>query len=245
MKSLIAHIIILSRRRPGEVVRATVENYKSVDDNDNIAGLKQIISSEEKRNGDELHIFHVTGKNTRKVPCLLTGVMKKSLDSLLDKRKYIGIKENKLLFARPDSSLYYNGSKIIDDIKNNFKLRNHKHFTATGLRHHVATFSQILGDTTYTENLATFMGHDLSIHKANYRLPLAVVQKTVVGQQLLKMTVPNESPSQNSLLSLAEEKGSQIVSDDDADYIPDEDEECNENMNVTVKKKKMYQNQME
>lgn len=42
-KILIAHIIILSRRRPGEVVRASLHHYSSVDKNDEMAALKESI----------------------------------------------------------------------------------------------------------------------------------------------------------------------------------------------------------
>ena len=45
-KDLIAHIIILSRRRPGEVVQATLENYSQVADNDEIAAVKENILTE-------------------------------------------------------------------------------------------------------------------------------------------------------------------------------------------------------
>lgn len=68
------------------------------------------------------------------------------------------------MFVCPDAPLVYDGTKIIDEIKNKFALKNSKHFTATGLRHHAATFSQLHGrNDTYTENLATFTGHKLAL----------------------------------------------------------------------------------
>ena len=71
-KDLIAHIINLSRRWPGEIVRATLENYSRVADNDEIAAVKEnILTKDEKITCSDLHVLHVPGKNTCKVPCLL------------------------------------------------------------------------------------------------------------------------------------------------------------------------------
>lgn len=197
---MIAHIIILSRRRPGEVVRATLENYSRVAGNDEIAAVKEnILTEDEKRTCSELHVFHVPGKNTRKVPCLLTNQMKDTLDLLLESRQSVGVpEENKLLFPRCDCLNTYDGTKIIEDMRNKFQLKKPKHFTATGLRHHAATFSQLNGrDDTYTENLANFMGHDVNIHKSNYRLPLPLIQKSQVGHRLLQMTLPRDKNTQS------------------------------------------------
>lgn len=193
-KMLIAHIIILSRRRPGEVVRASLQHYSTVDKNDEMAALKEsILNDSQKKSSSELHIFHVPGKNTRKVPCLLTKLMKKALDCLLNCRKDVGVSDdNNLLFARPFCSNLYDGTKIIDEIKSKYKLKKPQHFTATGLRHHAATVSQLSErDDTYTENLATFLGHDLAVHKQNYKIPLPMIQKGQVGHKLLQMTVKN------------------------------------------------------
>lgn len=146
-----------------------------------------------KKSSSELHIFHVPGKNARKVLCLLTKLMKKAVDCLLASCNDVGVSDdNDLLFARPFCSSPYDGTKIIDEIKSKYKLKKPQHFTATGLRHHAARVSQLMeGDDTYTENLATFLGHDLAVHKQNYKMPLPMIQKGQVGHKLLQMTVTN------------------------------------------------------
>lgn len=192
-KDLIAHIIVLSRRRPGEVVNAKMVHYEAVLQNDTITQMKEyVLTDEERRCGEELSIFHVPGKNTRKVPIILTKSMRSALDALTASRHEIQI-ESPLLFARPDSDATYDGTKVLESVKKRFALTNPEHFTATGLRHHAATSSQLYErNDTFTENLATFLGHDVNIHKSNYKLPLALIQKSQVGHRLLKMTIPDE-----------------------------------------------------
>ena len=125
--------------------------------------------------------------------------MKKAVDCLLACRKDAGVSDdNNLLFARPFCSSSHDGTKIIDEIKSKYKLKKPQHFTATGLRHHAATVSQLTErDDTYTENLANFLGHDLAVHKQNYKIPLALIQKGQVGHKLLQMTVNNNQSDTN------------------------------------------------
>lgn len=192
-KDLIAHIIVLSRRRPGEVVNAKMIHYEAVIQNDAISKTKEyVLTDEERQSGEELSIFHVPGKNTRKVPIILTKSMRSALDALIASRPKIQI-ESPLLFARPDSDITYDGTKVLENVKKRFPLIIPEHFTATGLRHHAATNSQLHErNDTFTENLATFMGHDVNVHKSNYKLPLVLIQKSQVGHRLLKMTLPDE-----------------------------------------------------
>ena len=65
-------------------------------------------------------------------------------------------------------------------------LKNTPLFTFTNLRKHVATLSQALNITpSEQDQLATFMGHDLNIHKKYYRHPIDVVQRAKVAKILI------------------------------------------------------------
>lgn len=74
-------------------MRSTITNYFSVRNNDDmLMALKEsMLSEEEKRSGKNLHIFYVSGKNARKVLCLLTEEMKNGNDCLVDSKTKIGI----------------------------------------------------------------------------------------------------------------------------------------------------------
>lgn len=195
-KTVIAHLIILNRRRPGEVVRARLHHYTTIYDNEKVNSLNNmVLTEEEKKSAEELMLFHVPGKNVRKVPCLITKIMKKAIDSLLTSRKKVGVDRSDFLFPNPVFYLQngvsptYDGTKIIDEVKQQYNLKNPKDFTATGLRHHCASMSQILGvNERYVNHLANFMGHDRNIHESNYNIPLPLIQKGQVGHRLLQMT---------------------------------------------------------
>lgn len=53
--------------------------------------------------------------------------------------------------------------------------------TSTKLRKHVATVSQLLNLQTHElDQLATFMGHDIEVHREFYRLPEETLQMAKV-----------------------------------------------------------------
>lgn len=75
-KILIAYIITLNRRRPGEVVQITVENYKTTDVNNDYGLLDQTaLTDEVKRTSKDLPVFY-TGANKNNKFVLLSKLMK-------------------------------------------------------------------------------------------------------------------------------------------------------------------------
>lgn len=191
-KTIISYIITLNRRRPGEVVDITLDNYKTVDINNDYGLLDEtVLTDEEKKTGMELSIFYIAAnKNKKKVPVLLTKIMKEGIDTLLETRKEVGVK-NELLFGRPGGKEKFDGTVVLRELKNKANLKKPDHFTATGLRHHAATSSQLHSrNDSYCKRLAKFLGHDLATHENYYEMPLPLVQKAVVGNQLIKMTLP-------------------------------------------------------
>lgn len=191
-KILIAYIITLNRRRPGEVVQITLDNYKTLDVNKDYGLLEQTaLTDEEKKTSKDLLIFYIAAnKNKKKVPVLLTKQMKEGIDTLLHCREDLGIKNN-LLFGRPGTSDSFDGTVVLRELREKVTLQKPHHFTATGLRHHAASSSQLhVRDDTYTKRLSKFMGHDLRTHEDYYEMPLPLVQKAIVGNQLIGMTMP-------------------------------------------------------
>lgn len=94
------------------------------------------------------------------------------------------------MFARPGSLTSFKGSTLLAEFKKQIDLQNPKHLTCTGLRHHAATLMQVQEkdeNLVAMEDIAQHLGHDLAVHKNNYRLPLQVVQRGKVGNKLLSL----------------------------------------------------------
>lgn len=145
-KITIAHIIIFNRRRAGEVARAPLENYVAGqhEKQDIPKEIMEIMSSEEQNAINALYCFHIPGKRGRTVPILLRDQMKKNIDTLFAYRNLVGISnENKYLFPKAGGEPYFCGTQILRDLRSKFSLINPDHMTSTGLRHHVATMSQV------------------------------------------------------------------------------------------------------
>ncbi|CAK1585620.1 unnamed protein product [Parnassius mnemosyne] len=106
---------------------------------------------------------------------------------------------NRYLFARANTEEPFDGGKCLEKIKKYCNLKRPEMLTSTGMRHHIATMSQVHSkqNDQYTEHLAGFLGHDLTVHAKNYRLPMQVLQKAVVGTQLIEYE--NTIRSQNKI----------------------------------------------
>jgi hypothetical protein len=182
-KSVIAHMIILNRRRSGEVARAELQYYLNRTPQEELTNdVLQTLTKEERNTLPLLTVFMVPGKLVHFVPILMTEQMKKSVVLIISCRLPLKIpKSNPLLFARTCTDRPFDGSKIIKDIRLMCNLEKPDHMTATGLRHHIATKSQIYGGEKYTENICQFLGHTSNIHKQNYRLPLQAIQRGQIG----------------------------------------------------------------
>ncbi|KAG7527120.1 hypothetical protein JOB18_049555 [Solea senegalensis] len=105
------------------------------------------------------HFVRITivGKRGRKVPVLLTPLMRESLDALTEKREECGVlSENGYLFALPHSVHYIRAcDRIRQFVKECDHLENPKALTSTRLRKHIATLSTVLNlKTTELDQLA-------------------------------------------------------------------------------------------
>ena len=163
----LAGIILLNRRRSGEVAKVKVVYFsKSVDDvvQDEV---KKSLTPFEQELCKTLKRIEIRGKHGRKVPMLLTKQLSESIDIILKTRETVGILEdNKYVFAVPNSLYYIRGS---DALRKHVRLSNLKcpmAVTSTKLRKHIATLCQLLNlQEGELEMLANFLGHDLSVHR--------------------------------------------------------------------------------
>lgn len=82
----------------------------------------------------------------------------------------------------------YRGSTVLRELAEEAHVEDPTLFTATSLRKQLATLSQALEISKYNQDhLATFLGHDIRIHRNIYCQPVDIVQKAKVASILLKV----------------------------------------------------------
>ncbi|CAJ1081564.1 uncharacterized protein LOC121640143 isoform X3 [Xyrichtys novacula] len=142
------------------------------------------------RNCEHFVRISIIGKRGRKVPVLLTPLMRESLDVLIDRRKECGVlSENGFLFALPHSVHHLRGSDCIRQFVNECgNIKNPRALTSTKLRKHIATLSTVLNlKTTELDQLADFLGHNIDVHRKHYRLPEGNLQLAKISKVLLAL----------------------------------------------------------
>ncbi|KAL4702107.1 hypothetical protein ACJJTC_008137 [Scirpophaga incertulas] len=117
----------------------------------------------------------------------------RSRHCLLSHRKYVIIRhkyvnsDNDFLFSKAGGSVIC-GYKTIEKYAKACGAKNPKALTSTRLRKHLTTLTQLFNmSENDMEQLASFMGHTMSIHKQNYRLPDDVFQTAKISKLLLLM----------------------------------------------------------
>ena len=186
----LAHLVMFNRRRGGETQRILVETYMSRVKNtesppkevtDALSATERILLKTHSR-------VEIRGKKGRTVPVLLTQKVQKCIDLLLKWRDEAGVsKENNYVFARPNySSLEpLRSSDVLRYFAKAAGLTNPEHITSTRLRKHVATVAQVLSlSKNDLEIMASFMGHDITVHRSFYRLPQETLQVARMGRLL-------------------------------------------------------------
>ncbi|XP_048004340.1 uncharacterized protein LOC125240489 [Leguminivora glycinivorella] len=191
IETVFCRVILLNRRRPGELERLQLSYYQSYDLKDDEQGKYQefenVLSTTEKILVNNLKRIVIRGKRGRGVPVLFSSDVQKDIDILMSQRhKYID-KNNDYMFAKSGGSLLC-GYKTITKYSKLCGAKNPKALTSTRLRKHLATLSQLFNmSENEMEQLASFMGHTLSVHKQNYRLPDDVYQTAKISKLLFLM----------------------------------------------------------
>lgn len=191
LETVFCRVLLLNRRRPGELQRLTLSFYQTYGTKDDNSGkyeeFDNVLSTTEKVLINSLKRVVIRGKRGRGVPVLFSNDVQKDIDLLISLRhKYVD-KQNDYFFAKSGGSLLC-GYKTIEKYSNSCGAKNPKALTATRLRKHLATLAQLFNMTdNEMEQLASFMGHTLSVHKQNYRLPDDVFQTAKISKLLFLM----------------------------------------------------------
>lgn len=189
-ESILAQLILLNRRRSGEVQRIFLETYISAPSEVSQEEVESSLSEMERHLTHQFKRIVIRGKRGRGVPILFTPSLQKSIKLLLETRKvtnYID-KKNTYLFALPNSMSCLRGSDAIRKLSKDCGAKNPENLTSTRLRKQVATVAQLLNlSESDIEQLATFMGHSKEVHKQFYRLSESTFQVAKVSKLLLMM----------------------------------------------------------
>ncbi len=189
-KVTLAQVILFNRRRAGEVSRMPLSVYLSKDTTETHEDVNLALTALEQKLCRHFVRVAIVGKRGRKVPVLLTPLMRESIDSLTEKRKQCGVlDENGYLFALPHSVHYLRGSDCIRQFVSNCEdIKHPKALTSTKLRKHIATLSTVLNlKTTELDQLADFLGHNIEVHRKHYRLPEGTLQLAKISKVLLAL----------------------------------------------------------
>ena len=113
------------------------------------------------------------------------------IDLLIAKRKEVGVPDkNNHIFASITSKLMKSirGNDALRWAVLSCKLVQPETVTATNLRKHIATLSQLLDlSENDLDMLATFLGHNINIHREYYRLPDKTLQIARCSKVLMMM----------------------------------------------------------
>jgi len=192
-EAVLAMLILFNRRRQGEVSRLTVALYRDAATvSRQTTDVDSSLSPLEKHLLNAFHRVEIPGKRNRCVPLLMTSEQKSAVDLLSNQqlRSNAGVSaDNEFVFAATKGSMNH--------IRGNDVLRNHAalcgahnpaDLTSTNLRKHIATLSQVMNLQRHElDQLASFMGHNIDIHREYYRLPNDVLQTAKVAKILLAM----------------------------------------------------------
>ncbi|CAH1106923.1 unnamed protein product [Psylliodes chrysocephalus] len=164
----LAMIIILNRRRVGEVQYMTKEDYLKAKAGDPESDTFKILSDTERKLAESLTRIVIKGKRGRGVPVLLTEEIKHQIDVLNNMRETCGVDLlNPYLFPSLRHTCgYYRAYNLLSKFAQVAGCAHPETITSTKLRKHVATAVQLLNlKENELDSLATFMGHDIRVHR--------------------------------------------------------------------------------
>lgn len=128
------------------------------------------------------------------VPILIAPDIQEAIELLIAKRGECEIGEdNPYVFAASRGSCNaIRGSEVLRSYKQTVDIEKPEGITATSLRKHAATVTQVLDMTENDQDdLANYLGHDIRVHRRNYRLNEAATKVVKMGKLLTVLETGN------------------------------------------------------
>ncbi|KAJ8961011.1 hypothetical protein NQ314_006016 [Rhamnusium bicolor] len=184
---LYCQIILMNRRRPAEVAQIKVETYKSINLDVKETEFDGCLTETEKILLNSCSRMVIRGKRGRGVPILLSQNMREQFDILINVRSNF-IENNDYIFHTTGKN-FLDGTKVLYKYAEKCGIQNPKSISATRLRKHLATVTQLLQfSESDLEQLSRFMGHTLQTHCNFYRLSDSTYQTAKISKLLLLAT---------------------------------------------------------
>ncbi|XP_050516338.1 uncharacterized protein LOC126891198 [Diabrotica virgifera virgifera] len=188
LKCVYCKILLLNRRRPGELQRLPLYLYEKAEAPTNkYEEFDLVVSPCEKILMQRFKRIVIRGKWGKGVPVLFSCDVQEQIETLLKFRDNFLSSKN-YLFGNPGTIEPIAGYKVLKQFARECGAKNSNALSATRLRKHLATLSQIFSMTDQdVEQLSTFMGHTPGTHRGSYRLPDDVYQTSKITKLLLLM----------------------------------------------------------
>lgn len=177
-KLVLAQIILFNRKRSGEAARLKKDAFiKCCLSNDMDPEVERSLTKFEKHLCKTHLRVETRGKRGRKIAILLTKSMKKNIEFLIELQNVLNIQSSEV-FCRPRGTKPYRGNDVLKEAALKANLKHVDRISSTGLRKQLATMCQVLNLAENNQDiLASFMGHDIRIHRQYYRLPQGTLEK--------------------------------------------------------------------
>ncbi|KAG5896595.1 hypothetical protein JTB14_024404 [Gonioctena quinquepunctata] len=133
----------------------------------------------------------IRGKRGRGVPVLFSKDVQEHISVLLSVWNKQVDDKNPYLFGKPGLVTPITGYKVLQSYARASGAKNPSSITCTKLRKHLATSQLFSLNETEIDQLATFMGHTIGVHKNSYRLPDDLHQTAKISKILLLLESGN------------------------------------------------------
>jgi hypothetical protein len=184
---LLVRLVMFNRKRVGELSSFEITEFHARTKGNLREDVAAGLTATERHFANIMSRCETVGKKNRNVPMLMTEDMVKALLILIDTRESIGgitDPTNQFVFANKYaySTKHINGYDSFRAISKACGAKEYWLIRSTKLRQHIAVCSQILDLGQHElEQLATFMGHTLDVHRQYYRLPETTIQVSKIS----------------------------------------------------------------
>ncbi|XP_057321998.1 uncharacterized protein LOC130665565 [Microplitis mediator] len=170
-------LLLFNRKRPGELERASIEDYRSAKKfSESNKQEYEKLSENDKKMVDNYLRFELGGKLDRNVPVIVWKEGQESIEMILKYRREAGIHEkNPFIFALPGFDncarhRHLQACQLIREYASESDASHPETLRATNLRKHFATtVASLKIAESEIYDIANFMGHDEQIHRHHYR----------------------------------------------------------------------------
>ena len=188
---VLTSLILFNRRRQGEASALKVQDYMvatTTNDGGQHPEIEEALSDFEKHLAQSLLRVVVRGKKGRGVPILFTKATRARVDLLLELRETVGVQSSPYIFINSTSGdgRPLRGCDALRKFAKVSGVKDPNALTSTKLRKHIATMSQVMNlKDNELDLLATFLGHDVRVHREVYRMPERTTQLAMVSKLLM------------------------------------------------------------